>query len=85
MLLKEMIRAVIEVNALKRKSMGEVAFRIVPATVKARHQVSFKQANNSSNFVLNHLKMSTTSFPGMNLPAASGRGIKDIKNIDSTD
>jgi len=84
MLLNEMIYAVIEVNAIKSKSTGEVAFRVVPATGRAQHQVSFKRADSSSKFLLNHLKISTTFFSGMNLPAASGRGIKGIKNVNST-
>jgi hypothetical protein len=79
MLINEMICAFIEVNAIKSNSTGEGAFRIVPATVRGQHQVSFKQADNTLKFMLNHLKMLTTSFPGMNLPAVSGRGIKDIK------
>jgi len=46
--------------------MSEVAIRIVPATGRAQHQVSCEKVDNLSKFILNHIKMSITNFPGMN-------------------
>ena len=46
--------------------MSEVAIRIVPATRRAQHQVSCEKVDNLSKFILNHIKMSMTIFPGMN-------------------
>jgi hypothetical protein len=39
MLLKEMLCAVIEVNAFKRRSAVEVTFRTEPATGRAQFQI----------------------------------------------
>ena len=55
------------------KEMSKVSFLIVPATGRARHQVSCEKVDNLSKFILNHIKMSAAIFPGMNLSAASGR------------
>jgi len=46
--------------------MLEIAIRIVPATERARYQVSCEKVDNLSKFILNHIKMSMTIFPGMN-------------------
>jgi len=46
--------------------MLEIAIRIIPATGRAQLQVSCEKVDNLSKFILNHIKMSITNFPGMN-------------------
>ena len=75
--------------------MLEVAIRIVPDTGRAQHQVSCEKVDNLSKFILNHIKISMTIFPGMNrykkyllLNFSLIKGINanfDLNNMNSTD
>jgi hypothetical protein len=50
----------------QEERMVEVAFWIVPATGRAHLQVFCEQTDNLWKFILNHIKMSMTFYPGIN-------------------